>query len=585
MKQLDTYYRALLNYRNQIAQSRECNQTNQAIAQAGVDKEQIEVTRFICNVEEDWILEIEKGLVFIEKAIKEERQFIYSQGEVVPIEKVKHVSRDSVQHLAKHSDMITRVREGEDLIPDKLYSVERLNDYAVYENRFLYMLLCYLRDFVSLRYDKILELSNRYDGILHLEKEIITAKQTVTYHIDLHDCRKNDKFLRENNPCRNVIDRIDLILKTVLAFLATPLMECAAKVAMLKPPITKTNVLKMDNNFKGAVALYDYIIAYDKDGYIIEPNVTHLGPFDRSLAEELALSCSTMSFLTYEYGLDLNGRLKENYLLEEQKRRAEEIRIKNEQLEALKRRLAHEEISPEEYILAMEKHVKLLQSENAKIEPMRAEIQQLRDTEAALRENINDLQNRIRELEDAILNLQNEHARIIAELKEQHMEQMRRLTAQHVEEMRALEEEYTKRIASMKEEISSIKEQWQADVCELRTKCREEIAAARQEMSEAVARADAALQENTRLLEEQLIYEARIKSLRLEKGTLPEAESMTSKQAFDALEKEYKAFERFYRAQWGRTKKRIRKEILNYENLKGQNGQQQSPTINDHEKQ
>ena len=55
-------------------------------------------------------------------------------------EKVKNVSKDSVAHLARHSNLITRYEEGEDIIPDRLYTVERLSDYAVYENRFLYML-------------------------------------------------------------------------------------------------------------------------------------------------------------------------------------------------------------------------------------------------------------------------------------------------------------------------------------------------------------------------------------------------------------------------------------------------------------
>ena len=72
--------------------------------------------------------------------------------------------------------------------------------------------------------------------------------------------------------------------------------------------------------------------------------------------------------------------------------------------------------------------------------------------------------------------------------------------------------------------------------------------------------------------------------MRLEKGTLPESDDMTSKQAFDALEKEYKAFERFYRAQWGKTKRKIRKELLNYENLKGQSGKNEPPAMNDNEK-
>ena len=130
MNQSDAYYRALLAYRAQTAAKRECVRDRNAFAEAG-GRGEIAVTRAVCTVDEEWIKEIEAGLVHLEKAIKEERQFIYSNGEVIPIEKVKNVSKDSVEHLARHSDLITRVHEGEDLIPDKLYTVERLSDYAV----------------------------------------------------------------------------------------------------------------------------------------------------------------------------------------------------------------------------------------------------------------------------------------------------------------------------------------------------------------------------------------------------------------------------------------------------------------------
>ncbi|MBR6794692.1 MAG: hypothetical protein IKM52_01115, partial [Clostridia bacterium] len=79
------------------------------------------------------------------------------------------------------------------------------------------------------------------------------------------------------------------------------------------------------------------------------------------------------------------------------------------------------------------------------------------------------------------------------------------------------------------------------------------------------------------LAEEKLVCEARIKALRLEKGRLPETEDFTDKKAFDSLEKEFEAFHRFYQKQWSKTKKKIRKDILNYENLKGQNGQNHQP--------
>ena len=229
MDQLDVYYRALLDYKNAINENNDCLKLNNAFLSADANSDKLVVTKACCTIDEEWVIEIEKGLVFIEKAIKEERQFILSQGEVVPIEKVKSVSKESVQHLAKHSDLITEYEEGEDIIPDKLYTVERLNDYTVYENRFLYMLLCYLRDFVTLRYSKIVEATNKYDALLTLNKEFMIGKEKITYTVDIHDVRQDDEYLKEHNSAKEIIERIMLILKAILAFLSTPLMEYRRK--------------------------------------------------------------------------------------------------------------------------------------------------------------------------------------------------------------------------------------------------------------------------------------------------------------------------------------------------------------------
>ena len=76
MNRLDVYYRALRNYRSLTAENRECVSFGKALAQANTENDEIVITRNICTVDEEWIEAIEKGLVFVEKAIKEERQFI-----------------------------------------------------------------------------------------------------------------------------------------------------------------------------------------------------------------------------------------------------------------------------------------------------------------------------------------------------------------------------------------------------------------------------------------------------------------------------------------------------------------------------
>ena len=157
MSQEELLYRAYLEYRKASSTDAELQRFLEVVKTANQEDDLIILTKHKCNINLDWVEAIEEGLVFIEKAIREERQFITSEGEVIEIEKVKSVSRETVEHLAKHSELITRVTENEDLTPDKLYTVEKLTDYAIYENRFLYMVLCYLRDFISIRYDKIVE--------------------------------------------------------------------------------------------------------------------------------------------------------------------------------------------------------------------------------------------------------------------------------------------------------------------------------------------------------------------------------------------------------------------------------------------
>ena len=553
MNQSDAYYRALLAYKKLTAEQRDCRRDSHAFAEAE-GAERVTVTRMICTVDEAWIDAIEAGLIHIEKAIKEERQFIYSNGEVIPIEKVKHVSKDSVEHLARHAELITRAPEGEDLIPDKLYTVERLSDYAVYENRFLYMLLCYLRDFVTLRYQKILELTNRYDGRLTLDKEITTFGRTVTVKLDLTDHRQDDPYLREHNPAKTLIDRMDLILKTVLAFLSTPLMESAGKAALLKPPITKTNVLKMDNNFKGAVALYDYIIAYEGDGYTVTEDNRDISPFGDALREDMAEAELLLAHLTYRYGLDITPTLKANLERDENAARQAELKSRADALELLRRRMERDGEAPEAYVLELEKLTRTLRHELDRLDPLYTELDQHRQSELSLTETVNALTDRINGFDEELRQAENTRLEL---------EQENEL--RHRREQAAL-------IDAQTAEKASWAEQAEAE----RATHRDELAALRAEIDRKQAELDNAHTAYAELTVENRLLHAQVLGQRaLQKGVTPaEMEAMTDKDGFDELERELEAFIRLYEKVWKQTKRKIRKDLLNPKYIKGQSGKQ-----------
>src|SRR5690606_27062768 len=161
--------------------------------------------------------------------------------------------------LAKHSELITRKpKDGANLIPDKLYIVEKLSDYTVYENRFLYMLLRYLRDFVQMRLDNIKDKVTTYESHLKMDKNIKVNDAHIQYKLDYDAIHKNDVLLTERSHHIPLMNRVENIYALVNAFLATPLMKEVSKAPMIKPPIVKTNVLLMNQNFRAAVALYEF---------------------------------------------------------------------------------------------------------------------------------------------------------------------------------------------------------------------------------------------------------------------------------------------------------------------------------------
>lgn len=512
MDTLDVYYRALVDYRKNTKENKELSTLRSTIKNSNTSNDLIEITRHVFTVEEDWIKAIEEGIVHIEKAIAEERQFIRSNGEVVPIEKAKRVSKDSVSHLARHSNLITKKVDEKNLVPDQIYTVEKLSDYSVYENRFLYMLLCYLRDFISLRYDKILELSNTYIGTMELKKTISSRNQKIVIETKLKEEKKNDKYLKEHNQAKEIIDRIDLLLKTVLAYLSTPLMEEVGKTAMLKPPITKTNVLKMNKNFKGAVALYEYVSAYDKVGYSIEIQTKKISPFIDEVGEEFAEVVALTSFLTYEHGNGISKQLKANYEKEEEFRKQQESIKFQEQIKSLKKKVASSGLSMEEYMVMLERRNKSLEKDSAQLILANQEIERLNNEVIKLNNHIESLNGQIIELNQTI----EEKDQEIAYLNQKYIDDMNALKQEHAEEIERINEAHelyvNELVDSYETQITELTESYETQIAELKESYETQIAELKESYETQIQELHNSYQKQIEELKES--YETQIEELK-----------------------------------------------------------------------
>ena len=592
MNYLDVYYRILNDIKNSTDAVRDCEVELKTISDAFGTDEKILMTRTVCHIEEDWVAAIEGGLEFIEKAINEQRQFIRSNGEVVSIEKVKNVSRESVEHLARHSNFITREQEDEnDLRPDQLYSVERLSDYAVYENKFLYMLLCYLRDFITIRYNKILELSNTYSGETSVSKIMTSPKRRIKYELNLKEERLGDEYLNDTNKSKDMIDRIDLCLKAVMVYLRTPLMEEISKVPMLKPPITKTNVLKMNNNFKGAVALYDFIMSYDKEGFSVEKTTKTISPFGEDLKREFSETIQLQTFLVYQYGLNIKGILRNAYEAEKKRLTKEAEEKYLEQLKALRKRVQESGEGAEEYMLMLEKRNRTLENDAAQLALSRQEIERLEKEIQSLDLDKENLNRDISALKDDIKENDRRHREEINELNAEHEENVKSLNAEHEEELARIEQEREDAILAKEREVErQISEMvsrvtmLENDIAKTRSECDAAISAEKdksekfieerrseydektrvkdEEVSESKRRAEKAEEKYRALVEKTALNEGRLNALRYKLGYTSELEDHTSKEAFDELEKQYDAFKKLFAGEWKKTKKAIVKDVF-----------------------
>lgn len=581
MDKLDVLYRAFKKYRSYTKDDNALLKERKPIEQKD-ESDVFWVKKYLCHVDEIWLKNIEAGLPFIEKALAEERQFIRTDSEVVDIEKVKRVGRESVEHLAKHSELITREQKDNDLVPDKILMVEKESDYAVYENRFLYMLLCYLRDFIYLRYQKISELLACYDAEFNLVKKISLSKEEYEFATHFKVSRKNNPYPLTDDLGREILERIKNCEQWVNALLNRPLIIEVAKSPMIKPPIVKTNVLKNNNNFKKAVVLYEFVANYNVDGFTVEEVKRDLLPLDNVKASEIAELYSLTSFLTYEYGNDLTNMLEARYQ-EEEKRLAQ---LKEEetkrQIQVLKKKIADGGGDVYAYMLLLEKR-------NNDLEKQLIELPILEKTIKQQKEQINTLltDNANLEQEKEDLNKQ------ISDLMVTHQQEVKELNIKHNDEINMLEEKFTKEneklqvkydtdvsnlesmVDNLNKENTTLKNNYAQyktkldnEKTDYQIKLAKEYEDKKNKLEADIVIAKEHLKSGEDLLAEkeaafkelELLRKAEYAALMLEQHK--SSQDYTNKEKFNELEETYLTLSKFFASNWQKTKKSIRKRVL-----------------------
>lgn len=403
--------------------------------------EQIKTVLTDCAVDTDWIGQIEEALPYIENAVRQNRQFILRQGETVPLEKAKRVSRESVEHLARHSELISQ----DPRHPDRIYISENVDTYSIYENRFLYLLLRQLADFVGLRYQKITALASAFSSDIQCSRQLTESNRKIQFQLTYSETSQGTASAET----QNALVRIRSILQAVELLLRTELMKEVSAAPLLKPPIARTNVLLHDPNFRVALELYGYLTEYTADGYKADEK------FRKDVCENLDDLVSVTSYLTYRSWM--------GQTLEE--RRRETIRQENQKkLDSLKAKLG--ELNPQTlaYIQSLEQQLGVLEQKSQQLEQESALRAAAEGNLAAAKSQMRTLQTENATLKGA---LQEKNTEIQA-LKQQNTE------IQETVELRLRHAEHQQDILrqSYEDKLESQRQEFQQEYEALEEKCR-----------------------------------------------------------------------------------------------------------------
>lgn len=348
----------------------------------------------------------------------------------------------------------------EETLPYIQKAIDEQESFAVYENRVLLTLIHKALMFVDDKYSKMKDVPNdSYNNITmnrHLELNQQKLDFSVNYVNENHESFAEDLDVEDIESLSD-FDRIRRIRQGLNECLATPLMKEIAKEPQVKPPLTQTNLLKENPNFKKAVELWSFLDTYKKQGFELVGE-EYNGKMTDENKEDVYLA---MEFQHFMMSITTNPALRK--MLQE----------KYEEENAL----AKEEADRPEKVKEIREHEKQILDLNSEIKSLKLTLDQkeqqiltLKGQISALQDELDNTKNELKETKLKLLEAQKEIERLkeetekltaeITELKEtlenervSHAKQVEQMNADFAEKTRIAEENFANQLSAKQKEF------------------------------------------------------------------------------------------------------------------------------------
>lgn len=348
----------------------------------------------------------------------------------------------------------------EETLPYIQKAIDEQESFAIYENRVLLTLIHKALMFVDDKYSKMKDVPNdSYNNITmnrHLELNQQKLDFSVNYVNENHESLAEDLDVEDIESLSD-FDRIRRIRQGLNECLATPLMKEIAKEPQVKPPLTQTNLLKENPNFKKAVELWSFLDTYKKQGFELVGE-EYNGKMTDENKEDVYLAMEFQHFMmSITTNPALRKMLQEKY--EEENALAKEEADRPEKVKEIRER--------EKQILDLNSEIKSLK---ITLDQKEQQILTLKGQISALQDELDNTKNELKETKLKLLETQKEIERLkeetekltaeITELKEtlenereSHAKQVEQMNADFAEKTRIAEENFANRLSAKQKEF------------------------------------------------------------------------------------------------------------------------------------
>ena len=260
-------------------------------------------------IDVSWVEAIENGLVHVDNIVRNPSRTIIDVEEIVPIALSRKITVESVKHLAQHTDLIQSVDEKTGKItPSKILNVHKEESLETYENRFVNTLIDRLYIFIITRYEKLSQISKDEEVFTLDFDTTVDDGQGQTMQIKMSiDTSKN--LETSNDQGYTIWQRVEKLKKTIEGYKGSELCQTLGN-NFVRPPIMRTNAIMKNVDLKACLALWQYILGYDKVGYEINIEDTAFKPEENYISDLYKLlACNLLLFRSYTNAEELPKEL------------------------------------------------------------------------------------------------------------------------------------------------------------------------------------------------------------------------------------------------------------------------------------